>query len=394
MGIVKSGAAKTFFTGIIMAAVILCSSSQAQAAQEGDYTYTVTDGQAQITGYSGTGGEVSLPASLGEAPVTSIGSRAFSDCVSLTKITVPEGVISLGEGAFSGCRNLTDISLPESLTGISDLAFADCTGLTSITIPKNAALMGEDVFKGCTNLKNIWFGSSQPATIYHQAYRRVMTGTDGYSKIAATVTLPAKNKAEDLDITSGNRAAAYNYFGCQRKKNDGSGYDFEFGFGFKPCENEMMQFGIYYSLKANSGDDEVKDWRWVRPEAANKKFYSFDYGTTHQIQLEACDGKIKVAVYDEDNNLEYSGSWSFAGPVENGDQQNVRRVTSLLVPENESATAKNYKWTSTDVGTSTTLKAANPLNCKATISSSGRDGWITVVTDAEYSQEKISLDIN
>lgn len=382
------------FFGLAVMAILLCFSSQVQAAQEGDYTYAITDGQAQITEYLGTGGEVAVPTTLGGVPVTSIGDQAFSDCLGLKKITVPEGVTSIGEGAFSGCKSLTDVKLPESLTSIGDVAFADCTGLKSITIPKNAALMGEDTFKGCTNLTNIWFGTTKPTTIYEQAYRRIMTATDGYSKITATITLPTRDKAEDLNITSNSGAASYNYFGCQRKENDGSGFDFEFGFGFKPCENNMMQFGMYYSLKANTGDEEIKDWRWVRPGTGGTKFYSFDYGTTHQVQLEAYDGKIKAVVRDENNNLEYSGSWSFTGPVENGDHQIVRRVTSLLVPADEAATAKNYQWMSTDVGESSTLKAANPLNCKATISTSGDSGWITVVTGAEYNQEKISFDID
>ena len=399
MGIGKIGKVNSFFMCLVVMAIILCCSNQVQAAQktqslqEGDFTYTVTDEQAQIMDYSGTGEKIIIPSILGGVPVTSIGDQAFSDCSDVNSITIPKGVTSIGEGAFSGCKSLISISLPESITSIGDCAFEDCTGLTSISIPPKAALIGEDTFKGCTNLTSITRNSAT-STVYKQAYRKIATKDNGYGKITATITLPSRDKAEDLDITSGNSAASYNYFGCQRKDNGNSDFDFEFGFGFKPCENKMMQFGIYYSLKAGSGEDQIKDWNWLKPETGSNKFYAFDYGTTHQIQLAAYDGKIKVSAYDEDNNLEYSGSWSFPGPAENGDHQKVRRVTSLLVPAGESATAKNYCWTTTNVGAGSTLKEANASNCNATTSFSGDEDWIEVVSDAEYYEETINFDID
>jgi hypothetical protein len=35
--------------------------------------------------------------------VTSIGNSAFSECSSLTYITIPNSVTSIGNSAFSGC---------------------------------------------------------------------------------------------------------------------------------------------------------------------------------------------------------------------------------------------------------------------------------------------------
>ena len=67
--------------------------------------------------------------------VTSIGDYAFSDCSSLTSITIPESVTSIGESTFYSCRNLTSIVIPESVTSIGEWAFARCSSLTSIVIP-------------------------------------------------------------------------------------------------------------------------------------------------------------------------------------------------------------------------------------------------------------------
>ena len=124
--------------------------------------------------------------------------------------------------------------------------------------PQNAAPRRR-YFKGCTNLTTVNRGST-PAVKYKEAYRRVASASDGYSRITATVTLPTREKAEDLNVTSSNGAASYNYLGCRGKGSDGSNYDFEFGFGFKPVENRMMQFGIYYSLKAKSGEESIREW--------------------------------------------------------------------------------------------------------------------------------------
>ena len=45
----------------------------------GDYTYTVSGGKATITGYSGPGGTVTIPSTIGSGnyPVTAIGDMAF-----------------------------------------------------------------------------------------------------------------------------------------------------------------------------------------------------------------------------------------------------------------------------------------------------------------------------
>jgi len=111
MRILKISKVNTFLVGIMMMAIVLCFSSQAQAAQSGNYTYTVTQGKARITKYTGTGGVVTIPSTLGGAPVTSIGYRAFYGCKGLTSISIPEGVTSIGGGAFLDCTSLKTITV-------------------------------------------------------------------------------------------------------------------------------------------------------------------------------------------------------------------------------------------------------------------------------------------
>ncbi|MFZ3132528.1 MAG: leucine-rich repeat domain-containing protein, partial [Desulfosporosinus sp.] len=87
MRILKISRVNIFLVSIMMMAILLCCSSQVQADQSGGYTYTVTDGKAQITGYTGVGGDVTIPSVLGGAPVTSIGEGAFISCTGITSIS-------------------------------------------------------------------------------------------------------------------------------------------------------------------------------------------------------------------------------------------------------------------------------------------------------------------
>lgn len=85
----------------------------AEAATEGDFTYTVSGEKATITGFAkNVGGPVVIPDTLGGYPVTAIGGYAFTDCTNLKKITVPKSVTSIGDSAFKGCTSLEEMTLP------------------------------------------------------------------------------------------------------------------------------------------------------------------------------------------------------------------------------------------------------------------------------------------
>ena len=82
----------------------------AEAASEGDFTYSVSNGKATITGYLGEAtGNVVIPDTLGGYPVTVIWSRVFYNCRNLTVATIPDSVTSMGYDVFGGCNNLKKI---------------------------------------------------------------------------------------------------------------------------------------------------------------------------------------------------------------------------------------------------------------------------------------------
>ena len=147
---------------LILSALILASAFQTATGQtytSGDYQYTLSNGQATITGYTGAGGAVAIPSNLNSYPVVSIGTFAFSNSA-LTSVSIPYGVASILEGAFQGCSSLTSVSIPYSVTSIGDSAFAGCTGLTSITIPSSVTSIGSSAFISCTGLTSVTIPNS------------------------------------------------------------------------------------------------------------------------------------------------------------------------------------------------------------------------------------------
>ena len=72
-----------------------------------------------------TAGGISVPAELGDFPVTVVSDYAFCGCFSVTSVEIPEGVVILGQGAFQS-DGLDSISIPDSVTTIGPRAFYKC----------------------------------------------------------------------------------------------------------------------------------------------------------------------------------------------------------------------------------------------------------------------------
>lgn len=119
--------------------------SYAGASQiSGEFIYTVTDGEATITGYTGEGWVVVIPAKIKGVSVTGIGSKAFYK-KGVTRVAIPNSVTVIGDSAFVGNR-LTTIIIPESVTSIGSQAFVN-NRLDLIVIMNSAAIIGQDAFE-------------------------------------------------------------------------------------------------------------------------------------------------------------------------------------------------------------------------------------------------------
>jgi hypothetical protein len=169
-------------TRILIPLCLLCAALLPVVAQA-QFTFTTNNGAITITGYTGSGGDVTIPSMTNGWPVTSIGNNAyktnanlisvtipntvsniginaFAFCYRLTNLTIGTNVTSLGSYAFEYCTNLTSVTIPNSVTSIGSYAFDDCSGLTSVTIPNSVTNIGSWAFAFCLGLTSVTIPNS------------------------------------------------------------------------------------------------------------------------------------------------------------------------------------------------------------------------------------------
>ena len=148
--------------------------------------------------------------------VTSIGEHAFSQCLELTSVTIPNTINSIGYEAFSDCTGLTEVNIsdlsawckidfgddqssnplcyagklklngeeitnlviPSDITEIKNYAFSGCTSLTSVSIHNSITTIGDMAFLCCTGLTTAIIGNSV-TTIGYAAF----SGCTGLTEI-------------------------------------------------------------------------------------------------------------------------------------------------------------------------------------------------------------------
>jgi hypothetical protein len=196
--------------------------------------YEIVGGRSvTITGYTGNGSSVNIPAQILDLPVTAIGDGAFAAWDSnLTVITIPSSVTSIGDGAFSiwlsvlisitvdglnpvytsidgvlfdksertlitypNGKTTSAYVIPPTVTSIGDWAFGVCRSLISITIPPSVTSIGAWPFSLCWSLTTITVDSRNPTyssidgVLFDKNARTIIRYPEG--KTARTYTVPS-----------------------------------------------------------------------------------------------------------------------------------------------------------------------------------------------------------
>lgn len=117
----------------------------AAGVQAEDFAWTVRNGAATLSKYSGPGGAVEIPAQANGLPVVAIGPGAFQDAFKLASVKIPDGVAEIGEQAFAYCPGLTNVAIGAGVSLIGDWAFRGCAKLSAIEVdPRNRAYASRD----------------------------------------------------------------------------------------------------------------------------------------------------------------------------------------------------------------------------------------------------------
>lgn len=192
------------------------------------YEYIILeDGTAEITAYNGSATQITIPESLGNNKVSSIGDGAF-DYTKIKNIIIPNYITHIGANPFKSCKDLIsikispdhptiaqiddvlfsksdkrlicyprfvtranysipegikivgkhafgysmirNISIPESVSEIENSAFLGCYSLEKISIPDSVNKLGSCAFWGCDHLIEVEIGSGIKRLEYRLFY--------------------------------------------------------------------------------------------------------------------------------------------------------------------------------------------------------------------------------
>ncbi len=171
------------------------SAQTAETYYSGDYKYVLlSDGTAEITGYTGYSTDVKFPSTIDGYKVTSMGSNVIGMYSGVTSVTIPYGVTNIANNAFYSCGTLLEVTIPNSVKTIGNYAFAYCEKLTEVVIPDSVTTLGDYVFDSCRSLTKVTLGKSITSIGKYAFY---------YCSALENVTIPGSVKS------IGDRA-----FGC------------------------------------------------------------------------------------------------------------------------------------------------------------------------------------
>lgn len=160
-------ASKRIFCVVICSLCLLtipftASAEEATILTFGDFSYEILEDETLcVSGYSGSGGDVTIPAEIDGKAVTALGDELFWYMEEITAVNLPESLEYIGARVFQSCTSLTEIKLPDSVTQIDDSCFLGCSRLAKINVPSNLAYVGAFAFDetpwitqfdGCTSI--------------------------------------------------------------------------------------------------------------------------------------------------------------------------------------------------------------------------------------------------
>lgn len=121
-------------------------------------SYSVSDGVVTI-GVWAFSGCINIKSVILPNSVETIKEYSFANCDNLKKIEMSNNVTSIGECAFAECYNLCDLIIPDSVVALGSLAFEHCNSLISIKIPGSINSIDDDAFFNCRNLISVNIGN-------------------------------------------------------------------------------------------------------------------------------------------------------------------------------------------------------------------------------------------
>lgn len=223
------------YLGLALLCLFGGQSAWAQEFTQGNFTYTVRDGDATAVTIRANGenkptGSVVIPSKVTNEgttyTVTEVGSEGFSGCGEMTSLTIPASIVDIDEYyCFGGCSNLSSVTFEDSpvtlnvkgntlfygtekvnslylgrnithtgdgnifgqienvvlgnqVTTIKDYFFGGNTALESVTIPSSVTTVEGAAFRGCSSLASVDLSSITQTTLPDLIFRDCSSMTE------------------------------------------------------------------------------------------------------------------------------------------------------------------------------------------------------------------------
>lgn len=146
------------------------------------YEYILDDdGDAEITRYTGSLDDVTIPSEINGYSVKKIGTAAFYRC-DINSVTIPESIAEIGWWAFFGCEKLDSVVLHDGIKNIDFGAFINCSSLKEINIPCTINYIGDDAFaRSCSVKTNVYDKYSKSISSTQKYYTNTNFIINGFS---------------------------------------------------------------------------------------------------------------------------------------------------------------------------------------------------------------------
>lgn len=269
-----------------------------------------------------------IPSSINGKPVVRIDTGAFSDCINMTSLNIPDSVKEIGRGAFSGCTSLSSIRIPDNGVVVEAGAFERCTSLTRIHIPASMVTHGyvgespayPGIFAGDAGLTTVTFGkgitkiakglflqcsgvrkivvpdtvknieayafrscSALTEVILPEGLENIYNGAFSYSKSLTSVKLPSTLKFLDVGAFGDCTGLTTINIPPKMKTHDTTAANRQWPGPFYGCKNlknvtldngmEEVPRGIFYAPSGDIGLEEI-----VIPDSVKWIGYSAFFG--------------------------------------------------------------------------------------------------------------------
>ena len=103
--------------------------------------------------------KVIVPDTYNGKPVAEIGREAFSGCLQITHLILPDSIVKIGASAFENCSALCSVVFSDVTESIGMKAFANCS-LQTLRIPDSVTSIEAGAFSDCTDLTSVVLSSS------------------------------------------------------------------------------------------------------------------------------------------------------------------------------------------------------------------------------------------